>query len=164
MLLFVARHAWAGHYGDPNWPNDALRELTPQGAVRYREMITKLAEHGFAPQHVATSPLTRCVETAWIISEQTLASPQVEQLDALAPGSDMKSMIAWSETHAGEDICWVGHNPDVERMVAYLIGAPRARIRFAKGSIAAIRFESIEELRSGSGELVWHLTAKALGV
>ncbi len=164
MLLFIARHAWAGHYGDPDWPDDSLRELTPQGAQRYREMVTKLADRGLAPHHIATSPYARCLQTAWILAEETLADPKVEQLSALEPGCNFEALIRWSEQYPEEDICWVGHNPDVERLVAFLIGSPDAHIRFAKGAIAALRFESFDDLRNGECELVWHVTAKSLGI
>ena len=65
--------------------------------------------------------------------------------------------------HQGDaDTCWVGHSPDVERLAADLIGDGTSRIRFAKGAVAAISFES--EINSGAGELYWLVTAKSLGL
>jgi phosphohistidine phosphatase SixA len=57
----------------------------------------------------------------------------------------------------------VGHNPDVEQMTAVLVGDGPASVRFAKGSVAAIRFDE-ETPRAGEGTLLWHATAKLLGV
>ncbi|MEM6798488.1 MAG: histidine phosphatase family protein [Planctomycetota bacterium] len=162
MFLYIARHAWAGSFGDPGWPDDSLRELTPEGIDRYTRMIRELAGRGFAPQRLATSPYVRCRQTARIIADQTLASPTIDEVDALAPGADLEALIAWTNDNAGQDLAWVGHNPDVEWMTAALIGEGPAAIRFAKGAIAAIRFHNAIE--PGAGELFWHVTAKSLGV
>ena len=60
------------------------------------------------------------------------------------------------------DTCWVGHSPDVERLAAELLGDGAARIRFAKGAVAAISFEG--DINAGAGELYWLATAKTLGL
>ena len=36
MFIYIARHAWAGDRGDPRWPDDSLRELTPEGVERFK--------------------------------------------------------------------------------------------------------------------------------
>src|SRR4030066_164180 len=105
MFIYIARHAWAGERGDPRWPDDSLRELTPQGIARYGEVVKSLAQRGFAPARIATSPYVR----------------------------------------------WAGHSPDVDRFAATLIGDSSARIRFAKGAVAAIEFD--DDVFAGGGEL-----------
>lgn len=162
MLLYIARHAWAGHYGDPGWPSDSLRELTADGAERYRGVVATLADRGLAPTRIATSPYTRCVQTARILAEQSPGDPPVDELDALAPGSELREILEWSRAHGDGDLAWVGHNPDVERLLAVMIGDAAATIRFAKGAIAAVRFDDGPP-RRGDGVLQWHVTAKSLG-
>ena len=49
-----------------------------------------------------------------------------------------------------------------ERFAATLTGDSSARIRFAKGAVAAIEFD--DEVIAGGGELYWLATAKLLGV
>ncbi len=39
---YVARHAWAGSFGDPQWSCDSLRELEPAGIDRYRLVVERL--------------------------------------------------------------------------------------------------------------------------
>ena len=163
MILFIARHAWAGHFGDPGWAHDSLRELSPKGIERYRRVVEELSSRGFAPERIATSPYARCLQTAQLISEGLDNNPPVEELEALEPGVELGDLLNWSDQQGEVDHCWVGHNPDVERLTALLLGSPRAGIRFAKGSIAALRFDD-GEVRPGGGELLWHVTAKALGV
>lgn len=162
MFLYIARHAWAGHFGDPQWPDDSLRELTPEGIERYTRVVQALAERDFAPQRLATSPYIRCLQTARIIAEHTDLAPTLDEVDDLAPGASLEAMIEWSSQYAGEDIAWVGHNPDVEWMTAALVGEGPASIRFAKGAIAAIKFHG--DIQPGAGELYWHVTAKSLGI
>jgi phosphohistidine phosphatase len=163
MFIYIARHAWAGERGDPRWPDDSLRELTPEGIERYTKVVTALSKRGFAPARIATSPYTRCRQTADIIAKYMPAGPMIAELDALQPGSDVDALIDWTNEQGGADVCWVGHSPDVEELAAKLISDRGANIRFAKGAVAAIAFDKVSASSSG-GELHWLATAKLLGV
>jgi phosphohistidine phosphatase len=163
MDLYIIRHAWAGHFGDPQWPDDRLRPLTLEGRQRFAQMIENLAGRGFAPQLVATSPMTRCRETAQIVAAGVADAPQIVALDALLPGSDLEELLAWTarQTQRHEQIAWVGHAPDVGRLAAALIGDSDGWIHFGKGNVAALRFDGPPGI--GAGELRWLVTAKLLG-
>lgn len=166
MFLYLARHAWAGHFGDPGWPDDSLRELTPKGIERYTRVVQSLGKRGFAPTKIATSPYTRCRQTADLIAKHTPGGATVQHLDALAPGGDFPAVLEWTADQQGHDVCWVGHNPDMEYLTAALLGDGQAGIRFAKGSIAAIYFDEpiANAPEQSAGVLHWHITAKALGL
>jgi len=163
MDLYIIRHAWAGHYGDPQWPDDAQRPLTEEGKARFAQMIRDLAERGFAPQLIATSPLLRCRQTAEIVAECLSGGPPLVELEELAPGSNLEGLLRWTAKQAAKHdrIAWVGHAPDVGRLTASLIGQPDGWIRFGKGSVAAVRFDDPPE--AGQGELRWLVTANVLG-
>lgn len=161
MLLYIARHAWAGDYGDPAWPDDSLRPLTADGVRRYRRVVAALAARGLAPERIATSPYTRCVQTAELIAGGTLHTPEIDELLSLQPGADLGELLRWTRLVHADEVAWVGHNPDVERLVAELIGDRGALLRFAKGSVAAIDFAGPPE--PGAGTLQWLVTAKVLG-
>jgi len=163
MDLYVIRHAWAGHYGDPQWPDDGLRPLTPEGRKRFAQLVKKIVPRGFAPEVVATSPLTRCVQTAEVVCQGVPGNPELVELGELLPGSDLEGLLRWTGELAGrhESVAWVGHAPDVGHLTAALIGQSRGWIHFAKGAVASIRFD--EEVASGEGELRWLATAKILG-
>jgi phosphohistidine phosphatase len=163
MFVYIARHAWAGERGDPRWPDDSLRELTPEGIERYKKVVRALVDRGFEPDVIATSPYTRCRQTADIIAKIVASRPEIVELEALAPGTDLEPLIDWTVGQTGANVCWVGHSPDVERLSAELIGDDVARIRFAKGAVAAIGFEG-DAPDAGAGELYWLATAKLLGV
>jgi phosphohistidine phosphatase SixA len=162
MFVYIARHAWAGHHGDPGWPDDSLRELAPEGAERYAEVVRALAKRDFAPARIATSPYARCRQTAAIIAQHVASRPSIDELAALEPGSSLEDLIAWTNEQDGCDVCWVGHNPDLQWLAAALVSDGGANIRLAKGSVAAVRFEG--GAHAGLGELCWLATAKSLGV
>lgn len=162
MFIYIARHAWAAQRGDPRWPDDSLRELTPDGIERFTKVVKALAERGFEPARIATSPYTRCRQTADIIAKFVEGKPRIDELEALEPGSELEPLIEWTNDQSGQDVCWVGHSPDVEDLAAALVSDGVARLRFAKGAVAAISFDS--EALVGGGELHWLATAKSLGV
>ena len=162
MFVYIARHAWAGERGDPRWPDDSLRPLTDDCIERYTKVVQALADRGFEPARIVTSPYTRCRQTAEIIAAHVASRPTIEELAALEPGSDLNDLIEWSNDQEAEQICWVGHSPDVEWLAAALVGNSASRIRFAKGAIAAINFEDAAAV--GLGELYWLASAKVLGL
>jgi phosphohistidine phosphatase SixA len=161
MVVYIARHAWAGERGDPRWPDDSLRELTPDGIKRYTKMVKALAERGFEPVRIATSPYTRCRQTADIISLNVTPDASIDALESLEPGFELDPLLEWTNRERG-DVCWVGHSPDVEELAAALISDGDARFRFAKGAVAAIFFD--DKAEAGAGTLYWLATAKSLGV
>jgi phosphohistidine phosphatase len=163
MILYIVRHAWAGEYGDPAWPDDRLRPLTDEGRERFARMVKKLARLEFAPELLVTSPLVRCRQTAEIVAEGVPGGPEVVECEELAPGADLVRVLHWmhQETEPCEETAWVGHAPDVGHLTAALIGDGHARVRFAKGAVAALRFPG--QPAPGQGELKWLVTAKMLG-
>jgi phosphohistidine phosphatase len=162
MFIYIARHAWAGERGDPRWPDDSLRELTPEGIERYTKVVKALPQRGFEPARIATSPYTRCRQTADIIARYVAGKPTIDELEALEPGSELEPLLDWTNNQNGLDVCWVGHSPDVEELAAALISDGTARVRFAKGAVAAISFDG--DASPNAGELHWLVTAKVLGV
>ncbi len=162
MLLYIVRHAWAEERDDSIWPGDLERPLTDKGRKRFVQVVKRLVEAGFAPAVIATSPLARCRQTAELIREHMAGKPKIVPLDALACGADLSDMVKWTAQQADGDVAWVGHAPDVEIMVARLVGDGDCSLRFAKGAVAAIEFEGPVEPRGG--QLQWLATAKLLGV
>ncbi|MGD0653606.1 MAG: histidine phosphatase family protein [Thermoguttaceae bacterium] len=163
MDLYIIRHAWAGQYGDPEWPDDTQRPLTEKGRKRFAALVGILSRRGMTPSLIATSPIVRCRETAQILAQNLIDRPEVIQRQELLPHGDLESLLAWSAQQAEKhrQIAWVGHAPDVGQLTAALIGQPNASIRFAKGAVAALRFSGPVEI--GGGELRWLVTAKIIG-
>ena len=163
MILYIVRHALAGSYGDPAWPDDFDRPFTDEGRRRFALMIRTLSERGLAPEVVATSPLVRCRQTAEILPAAVPGNPKVVELHELAPDGDLSGLLEWTAREAGHcgEVAWVGHAPSVGRLTAALIGDSPTGIRFAKGAVAAVRFDDMPA--AAEGELRWLVTAKLLG-
>ena len=164
MNLYIIRHAWAAERDDSRWPDDDLRPLTDEGKERFAEMVKSLVRRGMAPGVIATSPLVRCVQTAQLVVAGLPDEPELVELDELRPGSRLGSLLGWTARQAQrhDEIAWVGHAPDVSHLTAALMGEGDCQIRFAKGAIAALRFDGSAAF--GAGELQWLVTAKVLGV
>jgi len=163
MVVYIVRHAWAEEADDTAWPDDSQRPLTAEGRKRFAAMVRTLADRGFAPEVIATSPLVRCRETAEIMAKHVRGKPKVVELEALAPGSDMSRLLKWIQREAakGAEVACVGHAPDVGHLLAAFIGDAKAAVRFAKGAVAAVEFAG--SARPGEGELLWLVSAKLLG-
>jgi len=161
MLVYIVRHAWAGHYGDPNWPDDTLRPLTADGKTRFAQVAKTLSDRGVCPAVIASSPLVRCRQTADILAKHIGSRPEVIEQPALEPGSDFAEACRWTSQQNQGDVAWVGHSPDVSHFVARFIGGGDSQIRFAKGACAAVSFDG--QFDPGRGVLQWLVTAKMLG-
>jgi phosphohistidine phosphatase len=162
MLLYIIRHAWAEERDPQQWPDDSQRPLTADGQKRFNKLLKKLTDVRFAPSIIASSPLLRCRQTAELIAERFPSKPNIVLLDALAPNSNLESLIEWTTQQGDTDIAWIGHAPDVEHLAARLISDAAVSIRFRKGAVMAIRFE--EGIGLATGQLQWLATAKLLGV
>ena len=161
MILYIIRHAWAGDPDETEYPDDGLRPLTADGRKRFKCVVKALADRGFAPAIVAASPLVRCRQTTDIVAENLDDPPQVVELEALAPGSNLQALVDWTSSRNEDEIAWVGHAPDVSHLTAALVCQASGWLRFSKGAVAAIHFE--DGFGPGKGELHWLVTAKILG-
>ncbi|MBL9122595.1 MAG: histidine phosphatase family protein [Planctomycetaceae bacterium] len=161
MIVYIVRHAWAEERDSERYPDDNLRPLTRGGSKRFARVARKLAKRGVAPTIIATSPLVRCRQTAEILAARMPGNPPLVELAALAPSSRLETLLRWNAEQAQHaEVAWVGHAPDVEELAATLIGDMQARLRFNKGSVAAIECAPGE---SGFGTLLWLATARLLG-
>src|SRR5262245_58060670 len=103
MFIYIATHAWPGERGDPRWPDDSLRELTPEGIERYTKVVKALAARGFNPERIATSPYARCRQTADIIAKNVASNPTIDELQALEPGSELQPLLEWTVKYADDN-------------------------------------------------------------
>ena len=148
MLLYIVRHAYAGQHGDPRYPDDALRPLTKKGRKQFspRRQETgppRLRAHAGRHQPAGALPANGRRDSPSGCAHR----PKSIELDSLQPGSELETLVAWSNEQEVEELAWVGHSPDVDRMAAALIGGARGLDHFAKGAVAAIEFDERDRLR-----------------
>ena len=155
--LLIVRHAPAE---DSSARGDRGRALSVVGRSEMAAAIAGLARLIEAPQLIASSPLTRAVQTADLLAERFPAAERAS-LDELAPGFDRAALAAWLDAVAARRIALVGHEPDLSGLVGWLIGgANPARIRLRKGAVIALTLDGAAGPRAA--ELDWALTRGAL--
>jgi phosphohistidine phosphatase len=159
-ILYIFRHAHAGQHGDPAWPDDRVRPLTDKGRKQFRRVTKVLTKGGILPTVIATSPLVRCRQTAEILRERLEPAPELVELEALAPGSDLAALIEWSRQTKAQELAWCGHAPDVDILAAALLGVREGTILMSKGAVVAISFR--DQVAKRAGELAWFVSPKIL--
>ena len=143
MLLYIVRHAIAEERDPTLWPDDAQRPLTVKGKKRFKKFLKRLDNAKFNPTLIATSPFTRCHETAEHHCRSAGNDAMLVPSWLLQPGSDLNALVQWTAEQTATEIAWVGQAaPDVGHLAAKLIGSGDAPNRIRKGAIAAIEFET----------------------
>lgn len=160
MRLYLVRHALAGQHGDPHYPDDSLRPLTKKGRKQFSRLIRVIADQGFQPEAIGTSPYVRSLQTAEIIVDRLKPHLPVQVVDAFAPGCRLTDVMEWIKTTGAEQLAYVGHAPDIDLIAAGLLDAGEGTFRFAKGAVAAIDLDN--ESSPAVGTLRWLVTPKLL--
>lgn len=161
MLLYIARHAYAGEHGDPRYPDDSKRPLTDRGRERFDHLVKRLVAGGFEPQAIGTSPYLRCRQTARIMAERIAEPVKPEIVAAFAPGAQLEEVVAWCLQFDASQVAYVGHAPDVDLIASALIGGRIGSLHFGKGAVAAIRFDG--RVAAGRGLLRWMISPRLFG-
>jgi len=149
LQLYLLRHADAG---DPAaWPrDDAERPLSAKGRRQARRLGSMLADIGWKPDVILTSPKVRAADTARLVGRAVDVKPNHEErLGATFDVSDIGSMLAAHPE--AKRVVLVGHDPDFSSIASSLTGAA---IELRKGAIARIDFQDSKPA-SGQGALRW---------
>ena len=159
--LYVMRHGIAVARGDPNFPDDDKRPLTPEGKKKLREIAKGLLRLGLNVDSVISSPLMRASDTAAIVAEILCPRVKVEFSDYLRPGGSLQTLVtSLGKRDEHRSVLVVGHEPDLSEGVAKLIGNSRANFQFKKGGCCRIDFDNFPPRPPGT--LVWWLTPRVM--
>ena len=149
IQLYLLRHA---HAGDPmKWHGpDDMRPLSEKGRTQAERLGFFLAEAGFEPDAILSSPKTRALDTARLVAAP-LEIP-IRVVDALAGPLDLELVERLLEA-SGDPVrpLLVGHDPDFSFLAAELLGFGELPMR--KGTLA--RIDIARPLRAGTGQLRW---------
>ena len=149
LQLYLLRHADAG---DPMaWPgDDAERPLSAKGKRQARRLGSLLADIGWKPDVILTSPKVRAVDTARIVGRAVAVKPDDER--RLAAGFDLSDIASLLTAHPdAKRVVLVGHDPDFSAVASTLTGAA---IELRKGAIARIDLQD-QSPAAGQGALRW---------
>ncbi|MEZ5294156.1 MAG: phosphohistidine phosphatase SixA [Vicinamibacterales bacterium] len=161
--LYLVRHGVAALRG-PDYPDDAARPLTPEGAERFRLVVQGLRALGVSVDVVLASPYERARETAEILCAGLRPKPKLLLTPALEPGRKPAEAFAAIEQAAASGrrssrFALVGHEPDLGELAARLLGAKGA-VEFKKGAVC--RIDVARAMPTGPGTLRWFLPPRAL--
>jgi phosphohistidine phosphatase len=147
MKLLIVRHAIAMEREDfaPTGKSDDLRPLTATGRRRMRGVAKGLATM-VVPDLIATSPLTRAMETARILS-RAYGIEIGATVDALRPDRSPDEFITWAKTQpADSTVAIVGHEPHLSQLIGWLTtGRDSAFVDLKKGGACLLDFEGPPE-------------------
>ena len=156
MQLLVVRHGIAEDRETWAPRDDALRPLTEDGKKKMKEAAKGL--HALVPRLdlLASSPLTRAMQTATILSK-VYDKGQPAKTDALTPGQHPPAFAAWLRTQAAQKtVAVVGHEPGLGAIVSWLTaGIERSFLELGKGG--ACLLDLGEHIDGGEAMLLWVL-------
>ena len=159
--LYVMRHGIAVARGDPNFPDDSMRPLTPEGKKKLKGIAKGLFRLGLCVDAIISSPLVRASETAAIVAEVFGPGITVEHSDFLRPGGSLQALLtSLGKRTDHHSVLLVGHEPDLSEGVARLIGNARANFQFKKGGCCRIDFDKFPP--RPPGKLIWWLTPRVM--
>jgi phosphohistidine phosphatase len=157
--LYLVRHAPAGERG-PQWPDDSLRPITLEGRKSFQKVAKGLAAADVEIDLILTSPFVRCRQTANVLAAALHGKPRVQPIDSLAPGGGPQAVIAEVGRLAKRPrIALVGHEPDLGKLAAHLLGLKRPP-EFKKGGACRIDVSGLPP--AGPGHLVWFAPPRML--
>lgn len=147
MKIYLMRHGVAVERQESGNPagaetaaaDDAARPLTLEGVER-----TRLAAHGLVTMGVSidcilSSPYVRSVQTAAIAGE-ALGVPRlaIETTEALLPEADPEALLPILRALEVETALCIGHAPQLDALIARLLGTPRVVTSLKKAGVAVL--------------------------
>jgi phosphohistidine phosphatase len=161
MQFVIIRHAIAEEREAWAPRDDALRPLTADGKKKMKEAAKGL--RALVPRFdvLATSPLTRALQTAQILAK-VYEKPEPTAVDVLAPGQRPAAVVAWLRTQsAHKTVAVVGHEPGLGSLASWLTaGNERSFLDLGKGGACLV--ELPERIEAGEAMLAWVLRPSQL--
>lgn len=161
MQLLVVRHAIAEERERWAPKDDKLRPLTEEGRKKMKEVARGL--HSLVPRVdvLASSPLTRAMQTAQLLAKVYEKGDPVV-VEALVPGKRPPELATWLRTQAVQKtVAIVGHEPGLSAAVSWLAaGTERAFLELGKGG--ACLLDLGEHIEAGAAMLLWLLRPSQL--
>ncbi len=155
MELLIVRHAIAEdrEVFAATGREDALRPLTAEGTRKMKRTARGIREVVPTIDVLISSPFTRANETAEILRRE-YDLDRVETARELEPGTALNEVATWLGQLDQNVVAIVGHEPQLGRLVTYLVtGSEGSGVELKKGGACLIEFEG--KPRAGGGRLAW---------
>ncbi|HEY7024219.1 MAG TPA: phosphohistidine phosphatase SixA [Candidatus Limnocylindrales bacterium] len=148
--LYLLRHAHAGDSSKWTGP-DSERPLSQKGKRQAERLGSFLAERGFAPDSIITSPKLRARQTADLFADAIGIAVAVD--DRLGGPLDVDDVNDIVERAGGTSVVLVGHDPSFSDLAAQLTGTEYLPMK--KGAL--VRIDVSLPLAANGGVLRWLL-------
>lgn len=136
MRVYLMRHAPAEARDARRYPDDTLRPLSTKGRRRHKRVARRLKALKLKPKYILTSPRRRALDTASITAAALGVKRPPIETDLLGDGFKGDALLREIERRHG-DLLLVGHEPDLGRFAAALLGTPGA-IPFKKSGVMGL--------------------------
>ena len=157
MEIYLVRHGAALHKKD-----DPERHLSNEGIQQCRFAGKALNRFDVSLDVIISSPITRAIQTAEIISEETgYSKDNIKLTKDLEPNTPVKDAFTYlAKFGSSNRILITGHLPSIEIIASELLsGTEDMSSHFKTSGICRI---DAEFLLSGTGELQWFLMPEHL--
>jgi len=139
MNIFLIRHGKAE--AALQTKKDIDRELTEEGKKIIKRSVGFWKNGIISFDFIITSPFKRAVQTAEIIAELMNYKNDLIKDSALFPGCSTRSIIELAEVLNGDNIAFVGHQPDMSYHISTLVCGSQLNLKFSPASIAKVSFK-----------------------
>jgi phosphohistidine phosphatase len=141
MVIYFLRHANAGQKHFSSAEKDEKRPIDKVGEEQSHDVGRALAALGVTVKVIISSPLTRAMQTAAIVSQELGHEEKVVADDALRPEATFEQFKALMNRHKDKlAIMVVGHDPSMSEFVNRVLsgGAPLAVVEMKKCGVAKV--------------------------
>jgi len=161
MRIVLFRHGPAETRDPARWPDDAARPLTPEGVELTRRAARGVARMEPGIERVISSPATRALDTANMLSSSLDLGSEPELLPALAPEGVWRRVLDWLADQPAESVvALVGHQPGLDLLAGGLLRTEGdGALVLKKAGACSITCEVPEP---GRGQLRWWLRPAVL--
>lgn len=151
MNLYLIRHSLAENISTNK--KDFDRELTEEGKLIISKASSAWKNYLGHIDVVLTSPLTRAMQTAEIISTNLQEIPNLIKDNNLGTGSRTADLIDLLNSIEYKNVIVVGHQPDLSHHINNFCGTGSFNLAFPPASLAKIEFEN--NIKYGRGRLIY---------
>jgi phosphohistidine phosphatase len=157
MRLYLIRHADAAPLGEGGVSDDHDRPLTELGHSQTRALAAALQRRDVNLDQIVTSPLLRARQTAEDLHKKwPTPLRDIVSCDHLAPDGRRKKLSRFLRDLKADSVAAVGHMPDLNDYLAWLIGSRSAKVPLEKAGVACL--ECGPDLGKGDAVLLWLVT------
>ncbi|SRR5690606_8020245 len=147
MNIYLIRHSKAEKASAVS--GDFERKLTEEGKHLIKAAAEKWKHLVDSFDYIVSSPLVRAHQTAKIIADVFDHKDEIILDKNLGSGGSVEDIINTANSLDGEDIAFIGHQPDLSNYLSAFISSSGAHAEFKPAAIAKISFHNRAQVSKG---------------